>query len=160
MKALRKPQLDLRLDAAPPDAAPRWHNGAMIFYRGRPLRLRLDGLHGDTTLHDDELHLPLPPGATPRQIQDRCEIWLREQAGHHLRQIIEKNSALAGRRAPHLALSFARSGHWIEAIGEDVLRCHWRLIEEPDAVIDQVIARALAALPAAPAMADLFATDS
>lgn len=160
MRALRKPQLDLRLDDAAPDAATRWHDRATIPYRGRTLRLRLDGDPAETTLEGDELHLPLPPGATPRQIQDRCESWLREQARRHLNILIEKNSALAGRRTPRLALSFARGGHWIEATDDDTLRCHWRLIEQPDAVIAQAIDHALATLPAAQAMADLFAAES
>lgn len=160
MRARRKPQLDLRLDAAAPDAATRWHDRATIPYRGRRLRLRLDGGPAETTLEGDELHLPLPPRATPRQIQDRCESWLRDEAMRYLSELVEKKSALAGRRVPRLTLSFARGGHWIEATDDLTLRCHWRLIEQPDAVIAQAIDHALATLPAARAMADLFAAES
>lgn len=101
--------------------------------------------------------MPLPPHATPRQIQDRTEAWLREEAARHLTRLINEKSALAGRRVPRLALSFARRGHWIEAQGTDILRCHWRLIEQPAAVIAQAIECALAALPPAQRVVDLFA---
>lgn len=168
MRALRKPQLDLRLDAAAPDAATRWHDRATIPYRGRNLCLRLDDGPAETTLEGDELHLPLPPGATPRQIQDRTEAWLREQAMRHLSTLVtekfppgRKAPALAERRGPlRLVLSFARGGHWIEATGDNTLRCHWRLIEQPDAVIARAVDRALALLPATQAMADLFAAEA
>lgn len=158
MGSLRKPQLDLRLDAAAPDAATRWHPGATILCRGRALRLQLDNAHSQATQENDVLHLPLPPQATPRQIQDRAEAWLREQAMRHLTQLIAKKSALAGRRTPRLALSFAARSHWIEVQDADTVRCHWRLIEQPSAVIAQAIERALAMLPPAPQAVDLFAT--
>lgn len=161
MRSLRKSQLDLRLNTAAPDAATRWHAGAAILCRGHALRLQLDNAHSQATQENDVLHLPLPPQATPRQIQDRAEAWLREQAMRHLTLLIAEKSALAGRRTPRLALSFAARGHWIEAQDADTVRCHWRLIEQPDAAIAQTIERALAALPPAPSVpqaADLFAT--
>jgi predicted metal-dependent hydrolase len=168
MRSLRKPQLDLRFDAAAPDAATRWHAGAAILCRGHALRLQLDNAHRQATQEHDVLHLPLPPQATPRQIQDRAEAWLRAQAMHHLTQLIAEKSALAAtrrgckaRRPPRLVLTFARCSHWIEVPDAETVRCHWRLIEQPDAVIAQAIDRALAALPPAsstPQAADLFAT--
>jgi predicted metal-dependent hydrolase len=158
MRSLRKPQLDLRLDAAASDAATRWHAGTTILCRGRTLRLQLDGRHTQATQENEVLHLPLPPQATPRQIQDRAEAWLREQAACHLTQLIAEKSALAGRRAPRLALSFATRGHWIEVQDADTVRCHWRLIEQPAAVIARAIERALATLPPVPQATDLFAT--
>lgn len=158
MGSLRKPQLDLRLDAATPDAATRWHAGATILWHGRMLRLQLDGRHTQAIQENDVLHLPLPPQATPRQIQDRAEAWLREQAARHLTQLIAEKSALAGRRAPRLALSFATRGHWIEVQNADTVRCHWRLIEQPAAVIAQAIERALVTPPPMRQAVDLFAT--
>jgi predicted metal-dependent hydrolase len=71
--------------------------------------------HHEALHAGDTLDLPLPPEATPRQIQDRAEAWLREQAKRILEQVIAQKSALAGRRAPRLALSFAARGHWVEA---------------------------------------------
>ena len=71
-------------------------------------------------------------------------------------QVIQQKSALAGRRAPRLALSFAARGNWVEAQGSDALRCNWRLIEQPLPVIEQAIARAIAALPCEDRGRDLF----
>ena len=160
MRARRQPQLDLRLNAAMPDAATRWHDGASIAYLGGTLRLVLSGEYAEAEQVVEDLHLPLPPQATPRQIQDCAETWLRSEAMRRLNDLIIKKSALAGRRAPRLVLSFASRDHWIEAPDANTLRCHWRLIEQPAAAIDSAISRALASLPRTTADRDLFALPS
>ena len=104
----------------------------------------------------DTLDLPLPPQATPRQIQDRAEAWLREEAKRQLQMVIEQKAAQAGRRVPRLTLSFAARGHWAEVQDDNALRCNWRLIEQPMAVIEQAIARAVATLPPEDMGFDLF----
>ena len=152
----RDPQIALRLDGSEPDPAGRWHDGAALAYLGGSLRLVLGTPHHEALHTGDTLELPLPPEATPRQIQDRAEAWLREQAKRILEQVIAQKSALAGRRAPRLALSFAARGHWVEARDSDVLRCNWRLIEQPLPVIEQAIARGIATLPAEDQGFDLF----
>ena len=152
----RSPQFKLRLDGDSPDPASRWHDGAALAYLGVSLRLVLGTRHKEALREGDTLDLPLPPQATPRQIQDRAEAWLREEAKQVLVQVIQKKSALAGRRAPRLALSFAARGNWIEVQGSDALRCNWRLIEQPMAVIEQAIVRAIAALPPTDRGFDLF----
>jgi predicted metal-dependent hydrolase len=159
----RNPQIALRLDSSEPDPAGRWHDGAALAYLGGSLRLVLGTRHQEALRDGDTLDLPLPPQATPRQIQDRAEAWLRDQAKRILQQAIAQKFlegrtalALAGRRAPRLALSFAARGHWVEAQGGDVLRCNWRLIEQPLPVIEQAIARGIAALPAEDQGCDLF----
>jgi predicted metal-dependent hydrolase len=154
----RSPQFKLRLDGDAPDPAGRWHDGATLACLGDSLRLVLDTRHQEALREGDSLALPLPPQATPRQIQDRAEAWLREEAKRVLVQVIQQKSALAGRRAPRLALSFAARGNWVEAQGSDALRCNWRLIEQPIAVIEQAIARAIAALPPRDRGFDLFGT--
>ena len=154
----RNPQLKLRLDGDSPDPAGRWRDGAALAYLGGSLRLVLGTRHKEALREGDTLDLPLPPQATPRQIQDRAEAWLREEAQRVLLQAIEQKSALAGRRAPRLALSFAARGNWVEVQGSDALRCNWRLIEQPMAVIEQAIVRAIAALPAEDQGFDLFGT--
>ena len=154
----RSPQLTLKLDSSGPDPASRWHDGAMLAFLGGSLRLVLGTRHKEALREGDTLDLPLPPQATPRQIQDRAEAWLREEAKRLLQQVIEQKSALAGRRAPRLALSFAARGHWVEVQNEDSLRCNWRLIEQPMPVIEQAIARAIAALPPEGGGFDLFGT--
>ena len=155
----RSPQLKLKLDSAP-DAATRWHDGAALAFLGGSLRLVLGTQHQDALREGDTLDLPLPPQATPRQIQDRAEAWLRDEAKRLLLQVIEQKSALAGRRAPRLALSFATRGHWVDVQGSDSLRCNWRLIEQPMAVIEQAIGRAIAALPPEQNGFDLFGHSS
>lgn len=152
----RNPQTALRLDGNEPDPAGRWHDGAALAYLGRSLRLVLGTRHQEALRDGDTLDLPLPPQATPRQIQDRAEAWLREEAKRILQQAIAQKSALAGRRAPRLALSFAARGHWVEAQDSDTLRCNWRLIEQPLPVIEQAIGRGIAALPAEDRGCDLF----
>ena len=157
----RNPQLNLKLDSSSPDPATRWRDGASLAFMGGSLRLVLGTRHKDALHRGDTLDLPLPPQASPRQIQDRAEAWLRDEARRRLQQIIEqKSGAAAVRRAPRLALSFAARGHWVEVQDGDTLRCNWRLIEQPLAVIEQAIARAIAALPPEDREADLFGTPA
>ena len=152
----RNPQIALRLEGSEPDPAGRWHDGAALAYLGRSLRLVLGTRHQEALRDGDTLDLPLPPQATPRQIQDRAEAWLREEATRLLRDVIAEKSALSGRRAPRLALSFAARGHWVDPRDDSTLRCNWRLIEQPLPVIEQAIARAIAALPREERGRDLF----
>jgi hypothetical protein len=63
----------------------------------------------------------------------------------------------AARPVPTHALSFASRGSWAAADGKGGLRFHWRLIEQAEPVIGQVVQRALAELPPAIVEADLFA---
>ena len=152
----RNPQLKLKLDASDATPASRWHDGAELAFLGGRLRLMLDTAHKDAVCEGNALALPLPPQATARQIQDRAEAWLRAEAKQRLQQIIDQKSTLAARRAPRLALSFAARGNWVEVQDSETLRCNWRLIEQPQAVIEQAIARAIAALPPEDRGFDLF----
>jgi len=147
----RPPQLALRLEAAAPSSDVPWHAGRRIAHLGGTLVLRLDTDRRLPERVGDELHLPLPPAATPRQIRDAAESWLRDEA----QRVFTEKSALAGRRPVRIVLSFGKRGDWAKQEG-DVLRCHWRLVEQPLPVIEQVLARALAAAPV-PLCDDLFA---
>jgi hypothetical protein len=160
----RKPQLKLRLDAATPDAEAPWRAGGEVVYRGGLLKLVLDTTCRLPERAGDELHLPLPPAATPRQIRDAAESWLRDEAQRLFSAIVEK-SALAGRpgapmlSAPRIVLAFGKRGDWARRDGGEgeLLRCHWRLIEQADATIEQVLRRAMAAGTPVPLCDDLFA---
>lgn len=147
----RKPQLALRLDAAAPDTDAQWCAGGRIAYLGATLALKLDTACRLPERVAGELHLPLPPAATARQIRDAAESWLRDEA---LRIFTEK-SALAERRL-RVVLSFGKRGDWVKREGA-LLRCHWRLIEQPRATIEQVMERALAEIPPTAEIDDLFA---
>jgi predicted metal-dependent hydrolase len=155
-KMKRQPQLSLQLDTQPPDTAARWHDGAALAYLGGFLTLRLATGGKEVSQAGSELHLPLPPAATARQIQDAAESWLRARA----LQVIGTQVAVAARRhrraVPRIVLSFAAHGHWLEP-DEHGLRCHWRLIEQPPAAIAKTVERALLRLPHNQTSLDLFA---
>ena len=105
MRSARKLQLDLRLSAAKPDAALRWHEGASVLWLGQSLRLTFTKTHAQTCQENGVLFLPLPQDASPRQIQDCAEAWLRSEAMNYLTQCLhdrmeEKNvDAQQGGRA-------------------------------------------------------------
>lgn len=159
----RNPQLALRLEADTPDSDGCWHAGGAVFYLGDSLSLVLDTSCRESTRMADELHLPLPPAATPRQICDAAESWLRDEALRNFSAIVAQKSALAGRHAPHgvrhvpaVVLVFGKRSDWVR-VENETLRCHWRLIEQSFPVIEQVLGRALASLQPAPVCDDLFA---
>ncbi|MFN4149064.1 MAG: hypothetical protein ACK4E4_05880 [Rhodocyclaceae bacterium] len=148
------PQLPLRLETTALDPDTRWRAGGRIAYLGGWLTLRLDTDRRSPERVGDELHLPLPPGASPRQIRDMAEAWLRDAALSMLQDMV-RNSALAIRHPCQVTLSFSRHGDWARRDG-DILRCHWRLIEQPLAVIELALARALATEADGAAIEDLF----
>ena len=152
----RTPQLALRLEADAPGANACWHAGADIAHLGTTLKLVLDTTCREPTRVAAELHLPLPPAAAPRQIRDAAESWLRDEALRTFSSIIAKKSALAGRPSSTITLAFGKRSDWVRREGE-ALRCHWRLIEQSSAIIEQVLASALAGMQPAPACDDLFA---
>jgi hypothetical protein len=156
----RNPQLPLRLDADTPDKDGCWHTGGTVLHLGVALRLVLDTACRESTRVMDELHLPLPPAATPRQIRDAAESWLRDEALCNFSAIVAQKSALAGRHGgqpiPPIVLTFGKRSDWVR-IENQTLRCHWRLIEQSLPVIEQVLGRALASLQPATVCDDLFA---
>jgi hypothetical protein len=152
MSKPRPPQLALRLDAAAPDADALWRAGGRIAYLGGTLTLRLDTDRRLPEQVGGELHLPLPPAATPRQIRDAAESWLRDEA----LRIFAQKSVPAGRCPPRIVLSFGKRGDWVKREG-DLLRCHWRLVEQPMHVIEQTLAGTRAAARPEPHCDDLFA---
>lgn len=155
----RLPQLPLGLDAAAPDPLTRWRDGATVAFLGGILTLRLSTRHGEATLEGGELQLPLPPQATARQIQDAAESWLRGQALAVIGEQVRFAAQASGRAEPSVSLSFSARGSWVEADSRGILRCHWRLVEQPRHVIAQVIGRAVAALPPVVTMPDLFGRE-
>lgn len=154
----RTPQLKLRFDAVAPDTEARWCAGGAVVYRGGLLKLVLDTTCRLPERAGDELHLPLPPAATPRQIRDAAESWLRDEAQRIFSAVLQK-SAPAGRQAEcplRVALVFGKRGDWAKREGT-LVRCHWRLIEQADATIEQVLQRIRVAADPSPACDDLFA---
>jgi len=156
MKA-KSPQLKLRLDAATPDPAARWCDGAPLAHLGEALILRLDSHRKEAVVEGEELHLPLPPEATPRQVQDAAESWLRARALRVMSLQVVMEARRLGRPAPPVSLSFAGRASWVRPDDRGGLRFHWRLVEQAPEVIAQVVARALAELPVTVETPDLFA---
>ncbi|MDP3036192.1 MAG: DUF45 domain-containing protein [Rhodocyclaceae bacterium] len=154
----RTPQLALRLEAAAtaPDRDVPWCTGSGVTYLGEFLRLELDTACRAPERCAGQLHLPLPPAATQRQIRDAAESWLRDEALRTFATFVAQKSALAERRPPRIALVFGKRSDWVRQDG-DVLRCHWRLIEQPLVIIEQMIGRALAAMQPELVCDDLFA---
>ena len=158
MKPSRLPQLALRLDADATDADAPWRAGGTIAYLGGTLTLVLDTAARTPVRLDRELHLPLPPAATPRQIRDAAESWLRDEAQRVFVAALQK-SASARRHldaVPRVVLGFGKRGDWVKREG-DLLRCHWRLVEQPLAVVEPVLDQVLAQAPVDAVSDDLFA---
>jgi len=153
----RPPQLTLRLDLDAPDPGVRWREGARLTFLGEEITLTLDTQRRTAVLEDGILHLPLPPAATPRQIQDGAETWLRKEAARVLAACVAMQARSQARPIPACSLSFAARASWVVADDHGGLRCNWRLIEQPMAAIELTVARAIAALPQAGGTCDLFA---
>ena len=152
----RNPQLALQLDAGIPDPAARWHDGASFAYLGDTLQLTIDADRKIAMRVGNTLHLPLPPAASPRQIQDGVEAWLRQEAARLIGLQVDAQAGRLSRPSPPWALSFASRGGWSQHHADGSLRFNWRLIEQPRETIEQVVAAAFGALPAANATADLW----
>ena len=155
----KSPQKSLFGEMSNTSATTRWHDGVTIDYLGRPLRLKLDTDRRQAMREDEVLHLPLPPDATERQIQDAAESWLRREAEVLFSRIIENEiNGKAERLAcgkPTLTLSYSLRGSWTK-VDNQVLRLNWRLIEQPLSVIELTLRRAVAMLPLQQTTAELF----
>ncbi|MBL0075517.1 MAG: DUF45 domain-containing protein [Rhodocyclaceae bacterium] len=147
----KAPQLALRLGALP-DCAIDWCDGVGIVYLGRELRVRLGTAHTVAALEGENLHLPLPPEASARQIQDSAEAWLRQQCVAYVETLFAQNQnrqlVLVTRRSPQVLLSFAARAPWISVDDANTVRCNWRLIAQAPQTIAQHADKALRQLSA------------
>lgn len=137
----------------------RWCEGARLPYLGREVTLHLSRACREAELQGELLHLPLPPEALPRQIQDTAEAWLQRVALQRFNEATQRQALRYGTVALPCVLSFATRASWVEAdvrAEESCLRCNWRLIGQTPLVIEQVIGAVVAALPQASPMLDLF----
>lgn len=127
-----------------------------LTYLGSCLTLRTQATgHGPLRL-GDELHLPLPPDASARQIQDGVEAWLRQEARRVIGACLEAEQQRLGGVLPEWTLSFAVQGAWVQETAEGGLRFNWRLIEQTPDVIHQTVAAALAGLSRPGSCGDLW----
>lgn len=139
--------------------AVRWFDGASIDYLGQTLQLKLDTDRKQPMREEGVLpgvlHLPLPPNATERQIQDAAESWLRNEAELLFSHMIAAEVKKSGLELPALSLSFSVRGSWTQ-VEAHMIRVNWRLIEQPLSVVDLTLRRAVAALSSYRTTADLF----
>lgn len=152
----RSPQLALRFDAEHSAPVARWCEGAALPYLGACLVLLLDTDRKTAVREGNSLHLPLPPAATPRQIQDGVEAWLRQEAMRLIGASMERQALRLARPVPPWALSFSARSDWVHSHADGSLRCNWRLVEQPVELIEQAVSQALATLPLASATADFW----
>jgi hypothetical protein len=124
-------------------------------YLGSEIVLHLSRQSQEAELHGKTLHLPLPPESVPRQIQDCAEAWLQREALMRFNAAARRQAERYGTLVLPCVLSFATRTSWVEA-DEGCLRCNWRLIEQAEIVIEQVVGAVVAALPQAVPMLDLF----
>ena len=150
---LRKPQLALKLDCVAAATGAR-RAGEDLPWLGRRLKLVLDTDYRQPTRVGDELHLPLPPAASDRQIRDAAESWLRDEAQRVFTAIVAEVAA-HNDAPPPVALAFGKQGDWAR-LQEGRLRCQWRLIGQSRPVIVQVLAAALARDSSCNAPRDMF----
>jgi hypothetical protein len=151
------PQLSLRFDTALSGPPAPWCDGTRLGYLGAVLVVRLSTGREAAERDGVNLHITLPPQATPRQLRDCAEAWLRDEARRLIDSAVNRHAARLGLALPRWSLSFAALGNWAQADAAGTLRFHWRLIEQPAAIVDQVVGRAIAALAPAASGADLFA---
>lgn len=176
MKRRPAPQLALRFDRGSfRGSDERWRDGASVAYLGTTILIQLDTQVSETALVDANLHVPLPPAATARQVQDAVESWLRRQAVTVLTDLVGVACEQTRTKVPSIGLSFAERADWARVsyetaglqskaaasqgapAGQSELRFHWRLIEQPLPVLRQLVRAAVAKLPGSSATADLFA---
>jgi len=137
-----------------------WQNGTPVAWFGTVVTIRLDAAVREAMLEGDNLYLPLPPAASPRQVQDRAETWLRREALRLISGLLETECTRLGCLPLRCSLSFAHHADWSLDDGRGGLRFHWRLAEQPESIIRQVVQHAIArwlAKTSRPTSMELFA---
>lgn len=141
-----------------------WCDGAVIPYLGQSLRLllvppaaaggkvvkfKIGGL-GTAELTEADapsptLRLALPEGATPDQIRDAAQAWLKRQAQTLFKARLDHFAPQLQVQWRSLALSNART-RWGSARIDGSIRLNWRLMHFQSAVIDYVVVHELSHL--------------
>jgi hypothetical protein len=133
-----------------------WRDGATIDYLGEKLTVVLDpertAAAGHGRLLDAappggrrRLVVGLPRDAAAERIQDAVQSWLQREARRVFAERAAHFAARLGVRVRRLSLSSAAT-RWGSANANGSVRLHWRLIEQPLATIDYVVAHELAHL--------------
>lgn len=131
-----------------------WCDGAVVFFMGAPLTVRLAVPHplavaGGVELKADAaapiLLVSLLPAATPDQIRDAVQAWLMRQARRVFIERLDHFAPQLQVQWRKLSLSNAAT-RWGSAHVDGSIRLNWRLIHFRQAVIDYVVAHELSHL--------------
>ncbi|MDP2751611.1 MAG: DUF45 domain-containing protein [Rhodocyclaceae bacterium] len=120
-----------------------WQNGTPLAWLGTVVTLRLDSAVREPMLEGDHLYLPLPPAASPRQVQDIAEAWIRREALRLISDTLEAECARLGCLPLRASLSFSHHADWSLDDGRGGLRFHWRLAEQSEEIVRQVVRHAI-----------------
>jgi predicted metal-dependent hydrolase len=132
-----------------------WRDGTSLPFLGETVIVVLDPGTTGSVLHTAQdtlpgvprltLHVGLPQHATPEQIRDAVQSWLKRQAKRVFEERCHHFAQQLGVRWTRLSLSSA-STRWGSANADGAIRLHWRLIHFALPTIDYVVAHELAHL--------------
>lgn len=133
-----------KLDAvkSAPAQVNQWHEGMLLPYMGKQLRLRILGYPATARVTDQQLWLPAHPCAT---LQTAVLGWYRCAALADFQARLQRFLPLLRHGPSNLLLSNART-RWGSCTRDGVVRLNWRLIQAPAPQIDYVLAHELAHL--------------
>ncbi len=128
--------------AALPAAAEPLRDGALLPYRGMPLRIEH---REDAPRRPRLLEGCIRLGGPGDTLSPRLRRWLEAEARRLLAEDLAHYSAMAGLAAPKLALSRAQR-RWGSCSSKGMVRINWRLVMAPDHVRRSVVAHEVAHL--------------
>jgi predicted metal-dependent hydrolase len=147
----------LQIEAARID----WKDGAILPFLGESVTLVIDPFHAfngvgaelkpglppgpDTAPTAHTLHVGLPHGAGPQQLQDAVQAWLMRQANRVFTERLDHFAPHLGVQWRKLSLSSAGT-RWGSASADGSIRLNWRLIHFRQSVIDYVVVHELSHL--------------
>ena len=143
----------------------KWADGCVLPYLGQPVTVRLDPSHacsgGGAELKSaginpppmgftDEvagltLYVGLPLSASPMQIRDAVQAWLRYQVKRIFTERLNHFAPYLGVSWRKLSLSSAGT-RWGSASADGSIRLNWRLVHFTHSVIDYVVVHELSHL--------------
>lgn len=132
-----------------------WRDGAGLPFLGETVIVVLDPRTTGAVLNSDAealpgvprltLHVGLPQTATPEQVRDVVQAWLKRQALRIFEERCAHFAPRLGVRVHRLGLSSAQT-RWGSASADGSVRLNWRLVHFALPTIDYVVAHELAHL--------------
>ncbi|OIN92051.1 MAG: hypothetical protein AUJ20_08870 [Comamonadaceae bacterium CG1_02_60_18] len=131
-----------------------WRDGAQLPYLGQTITVQLDPAHavgakGAQLINIDATHallrVSLAHNATAKQVRDRVQAWLMQQARQHFLARLDHFAPALGVRYTRLGLSNAAT-RWGSASADGSIRLNWKLVHFSPAVVDYVVVHELSHL--------------